>query len=119
MDRLLTVHPVAIAAFAAYSTAVRLRTGRDPGMPRHTGHVCVLGGAPKRVGHPQKIFVFVLSCAWTSRPITASYAAGIRYSPALSGLLAGPVSRRDHVGEEVVVLVEGDFHGLFGELELV
>jgi hypothetical protein len=47
-------------------------TGSTPGIPRHTGHVCVLGGAPKAVEHAQKIFVFVFSWAWTSSPITGS-----------------------------------------------
>ena len=47
-------------------------TGNVPGMPRHTGHTCVFGGAPKAVGQPQKIFVRVSSCAWISRPMTGS-----------------------------------------------
>ena len=32
----------------------------------------VPGGAPKVVGHPQKILLAVRSCAWISRPMTGS-----------------------------------------------
>src|SRR2546430_17132841 len=42
-------------------------------MPWHTGQVWVFGGAPKVVGQPQNILVRVVSCAWTSRPMTTSY----------------------------------------------
>src|SRR5690349_9826856 len=59
----------------ASSTACRFRTGRAPGKPRQTGQVFALGGAPKLVGHPQKILVAVASCTCTSRPITGSYFA--------------------------------------------
>jgi len=55
-----------------YSIARRFTTGRVPGIPWHTGHVWVFGGAPKVVGQPQNIFVRVVSCAWTSRPMTTS-----------------------------------------------
>jgi hypothetical protein len=41
-------------------------------MPWHTGHVCVFGRAPNVVGQPQNIFVRVVSCAWTSSPMTTS-----------------------------------------------
>jgi hypothetical protein len=64
--------PSASAALTASSTAFAFRTGSAPGKPRHTGHTCVFGGAPKAVSHPQKIFVRVESCAWISSPITAS-----------------------------------------------
>src|SRR5207253_6596305 len=50
-------------------------TGNAPGRPRHTGQTCVLGGAPKDVGHPQNILVAVFSSTCTSRPITGSNAA--------------------------------------------
>src|SRR5690349_24462464 len=42
-------------------------------MPWHTGQVWVFGGAPNVVGQPQNILLRVVSCAWTSRPITTSY----------------------------------------------
>jgi hypothetical protein len=51
----------AIAASVANSTALRLRTGNAPGMPRHTGQTLVFDGAPKRVEQEQKIFDAVRS----------------------------------------------------------
>ncbi len=39
-------------------------------MPMHTGQVCVLGGAPNFVLHPQNILLSVSNCTWTSRPMT-------------------------------------------------
>src|SRR5256885_15869276 len=63
----------AIAARVANSTALRFRTGKAPGNPRHTGQTFELGGAPKRVEQEQKIFVAVSSWTWTSSPITGSY----------------------------------------------
>src|SRR5271169_3787475 len=63
----------ASAAFIAIVIASWFNTGRAPGRPRHTGQTLELGGSPKCVEHEQKIFVFVRSCKWTSRPITASY----------------------------------------------
>src|SRR6266581_1402679 len=59
----------------ANSTACRLSTGSAPGSPRQTGQTFVLGGAPKLVGQPQKIFVRVASWTCTSKPITGSYRA--------------------------------------------
>src|SRR3954468_8628082 len=56
----------------AMRTASWLRTGSDPGSPRHTGHTLVFGRAPKEVEQPQKSLVFVSSCACTSRPMTGS-----------------------------------------------
>ena len=44
-----------------------------PGRPRQTGQTCVFGSAPNSVEQPQKIFVFVFSSTWTSKPITDSY----------------------------------------------
>jgi hypothetical protein len=49
-----------------------LSTGSTPGIPRHTGQVWVLGGAPKDVEQAQKILVLVFSWAWTSSPMTGS-----------------------------------------------
>src|SRR5437660_5765535 len=63
------------AASTANSTALRLSTGSAPGQPRHTGHVLLLGVAPKRVEHEQKILVAVSSWTCTSSPITGSYFA--------------------------------------------
>ena len=57
----------------AYSTTCLFNTGREPGIPVHTGQVCVFGAPPNSVEQPQKIFVFVASSTWTSRPITVSY----------------------------------------------
>ena len=65
----------AIAARTANSTALRFSTGSTPGMPRHTGHTLLFGGAPKRVEQEQKIFVSVNNWTWTSSPITGSYLA--------------------------------------------
>src|SRR6202030_2648962 len=53
-------------------TARSLATGRLPGRPRQTGHVCVFGGSPNDSSQPQNIFVTVASCTWISRPITGS-----------------------------------------------
>ena len=53
----------ASAALIAQSTAVRLKTGSAPGIPRHTGQVWVFGDAPLLLGQEQKIFVRVRSCA--------------------------------------------------------
>jgi hypothetical protein len=54
------------------STAIRLTTGSEPGSPRQTGQTCVLGSAPKAVGHEQNIFELVPSSTWVSSPITVS-----------------------------------------------
>src|SRR5579872_7150460 len=76
----------AIAASVANSTALRLRTGRAPGKPRHTGQTLVLGGAPNFVEHEQKILVTVSSWTCTSSPITGSYRE--RVSTGISGVVA-------------------------------
>ena len=60
----------ASAALTESSTARRFITGSVPGMPMHTGQVCVLGGAPNFVLHPQNNLLSVSSCTWTSRPMT-------------------------------------------------
>src|SRR5579862_895415 len=62
-----------MAASTANSTALRLRTGKAPGNPRHTGQTLVLGGSPKWVEQEQNIFVVVRSWTCTSSPITGSY----------------------------------------------
>ena len=56
-------------------------TGREPGIPVQTGHVCVFGAPPNSVLQEQKIFVLVASSTWTSRPITVSYCLLIFLSP--------------------------------------
>src|SRR5947209_1372400 len=53
-------------------TAPALATGRLPGRPRQTAHVCVLGGSPNDTSQPQNIFVRVLSWTWISSPMTGS-----------------------------------------------
>ena len=65
----------AIAASVANSTAFLFSTGSAPGIPRHTGHTFVFGGAPNRVEHEQKILVAVSSWTCTSSPMTGSYLA--------------------------------------------
>src|SRR5436309_15500587 len=54
-------------------------------MPWHTGQVWVFGGAPKVVGQPQNILVRVVSCAWTSSPMTTSHLPAIIGSPRTAG----------------------------------
>src|SRR5580692_6878561 len=78
--------PSAIAASTAKSTALRFNTGRAPGRPRQTGQTLVLGGAPKRAEHEQKILVTVRSWTCTSSPITGSYLA--RDLTEVSGVVA-------------------------------
>jgi hypothetical protein len=41
----------------------------------HIGQTLLLGDAPNAVEHPQNSFERVMSCEWTSSPITASYAS--------------------------------------------
>jgi len=53
----------ACATRMASSTTFRFNTGNAPGSPRHTAQTLVFGGAPNRVLHPQKIFVWVSNCA--------------------------------------------------------
>jgi hypothetical protein len=72
METGFSVHSSASAAFVAMTAASRLKTGNAPGKPRQTGQVFVLGGDPNAVEQEQKILVLVKSCAWTSRPMTAS-----------------------------------------------
>ena len=71
-----TVQPSASATATDMRAASAFRTGSAPGSPRHTGHVCVLGGSPKLVAQAQNAFVRVRSCACTSSPMTASQPAG-------------------------------------------
>src|SRR5262245_9234970 len=72
MDSLLILRLSARAALPANFTASRLSVGNAPGRPRHTGQVLLFGSRPNSVEQAQKIFESVLSCAWTSRPMTAS-----------------------------------------------
>jgi hypothetical protein len=53
----------------AYSTALALTTGSEPGSPSETG---VLGWSPKVCGAPSNIFVTVPSSTCTSMPRTGS-----------------------------------------------
>jgi hypothetical protein len=62
--------PQARPILMALSTAVALGDGKDPGMPRHTGQIKVLGSAPNSTRQPQNILVFVESWACTSSPMT-------------------------------------------------
>src|SRR5207302_8384060 len=77
----------------AISTARLLSTGRVPGRPRQTGQTLVLGGSPKRVEQPQKIFVRVRSWTWTSKPMTGSYFAST--SGAMEGASGADFAIRD------------------------
>src|SRR5512143_1709115 len=58
-----------------YSTAFLFRTGRDPGSPRQTGQVWVLGSELwYAVEHPQKSLDWSLfSWTWISRPMMTSF----------------------------------------------
>ena len=56
----------------ASSTARRLSTGSEPGRPRVTGSMLVLGSSPKRLGLALKSLVAVASSTWTSSPTTSS-----------------------------------------------
>src|SRR5438552_10013562 len=67
-----TVQPSAAAVRSPRSTTFRLRTGSDPGNPRQTGQISVLGGAPNVTGQAQNIFDAVKSCTWISKPMTTS-----------------------------------------------
>ncbi len=58
----------------ASSTALPFSTGSDPGRPRVTGSMLVLGSEPNRLGAPENILVAVASSAWTSSPQTSSHA---------------------------------------------
>ena len=64
---------VASPARRANSTTFLFNTGREPGIPVHTGQVWVLGAPPNAVEQPQKILVLVASSTWTSSPIMVSY----------------------------------------------
>src|SRR5436305_881035 len=90
MLRSAILQPNAFPARIAIDTALSFSAGNAPGSPRHTGHTSVLGGAPKAVEQPQKIFVLVRSWACTSSPITGSQSArGIGALPDLDHDRAG------------------------------
>jgi hypothetical protein len=59
--RPFTPQPSARAVIVPNSMARRLITGSEPGNPRQTGHVWVLGAAPNVARHPQNILVTVAS----------------------------------------------------------
>src|SRR4051812_44085636 len=92
------VHPRAMAARAANSTAFLFSTGSAPGSPRQTGHTLVLGAAPKLVEQPQKIFEAVNNWTWTSSPMTGSYLAstsgGMRVAVAIAPIIAACAKKR-------------------------
>jgi hypothetical protein len=64
-----TVALSARPAMIAFLSASSFSTGKTPGRPRQTGHVCELGSALNVVEHPQNILVRVFSWTCTSRPI--------------------------------------------------
>jgi len=66
------VHPVASATRIAKAHHLAVQDGERPGYPRQTGQTAVFAGAPKTTGQAQNAFVRVLSCAWTSSPMTVS-----------------------------------------------
>src|SRR6185369_6409444 len=66
----------------------------------HTGHTCVLGGAPNAVLQPQKILDAVRSCAWISRPITASNAELGTYFLLVTSCFLSLRPCRDHFGRD-------------------
>ena len=63
------MHPSIFASMMPYSRTFLLRTGLDPGIPRHVGHTWVLGAGASVVGQEQNIFDFVGSWTWISNPI--------------------------------------------------
>src|SRR6266571_8765102 len=68
----------ATAVFKHASTAALLMTGSTPGRPRHTGHVCVFGGAFRgAMAQPQNILVRVVGWTCTSIPITTSQSTAL------------------------------------------
>ncbi len=52
--------------------ALAFTTGSEPGSPRQTGQVWVLGSAPNSVEQPQNILETVFSSTCTSSPSTGS-----------------------------------------------
>ena len=62
-------------------TASKLTEGSEPGSPRHTSQTKLLGSIswydPE---HEQNILLSVLSCTWTSSPITCSIDIRTLYS---------------------------------------
>src|SRR6476469_9233941 len=67
----------------AISTARPLSTGSTPGMPKQTGSISVLGGAPNAADAHEKILDSVWSCTWHSRPMTGSYWISAKGGPPL------------------------------------
>ncbi len=61
----------------ANSTTCSLSTGNEPGRPRQTGQMLVLGSSPNMFGQPQNNLVAVASSTCTSRPHTISQLASV------------------------------------------
>ena len=80
----------------ASSTACLLRTGNEPGRPRHVGHTLVFGSSPNMFGQPQNSFVLVLSSQCTSSPITISHPSG--KAPSAAALLPARRRLRNNTG---------------------
>ena len=57
------VQLVAIPTAMAYSTTCLFKTGNEPGIPVHTGHVCVFGAPPNAVLQEQKISSVGVICS--------------------------------------------------------
>ena len=88
---------------------MRFGTGRAPGNPRHTGHVCVFSPAPKPTGQRQNIFVRVLSWTWISSPMTGSQ------SPLVRAVTAQP-RRHDVEADRALERVAGAEERVLAEL---
>ena len=77
----------------AYSSTCLFSTGREPGIPVHTGQVWALGLPPKAVEQPQKILVRVASSTCTSRPMTVSYSIDLSSLSNLRILFTGVIKQ--------------------------
>src|SRR5437868_9804654 len=81
----------------ANSTARSLTTGSEPGSPRHTGQMLVLGASPNMFRQPQNNLVAVDSSQCTSSPTTISQ----RVSTTVTGARPSAAARegeRCHIG---------------------
>src|SRR5512134_3088978 len=77
MECAFTRAPTARPKRMAFSTAPLLSTGSTPGSAMSTAEACVFGAAPNAVDAPEKILLFVSSCACVSMPITVSHAIAL------------------------------------------
>ena len=66
------VASIAVPNITDFLSTSLFKTGNAPGSARQVGQVLVFWVWLKLVGHEQKSLVLVLSCVWTSRPITTS-----------------------------------------------